>query len=82
MSYGSKGDTLEHIRSVQSFINSVIRCLMDRAKYHDASKLKSPDKKLLTHGSRNFQSLSMAVMNTKIRSSKCEWPLTITGLYE
>lgn len=44
MKYDSKGDTLEHIRTVQTFIDAIIRQLMDRAKYHDASKLETPEK--------------------------------------
>jgi len=44
MDYDSKGDTLEHIKNVQIFIDSIIKCLMDRARVHDASKLESPEK--------------------------------------
>ena len=44
MDYDSKADTLEHIRTVQMFMNSIINQLMSRAQYHDASKLSPPEK--------------------------------------
>ena len=44
MTYDSKKDTLKHIYKVRLFLNSVTRQLKDRAQYHDASKLESPEK--------------------------------------
>jgi len=44
--YDSKSDTLEHIRNVRMFIDSIIIRLMDREQYHDASKLESPEKEV------------------------------------
>lgn len=37
-------ETLEHIQKVVNLINQFIFLLLDRAKYHDSSKLKSPEK--------------------------------------
>lgn len=42
--YDSKGDTLEHIRTVQRLLNKMIRLLSHRADWHDASKLEAPEK--------------------------------------
>jgi len=44
MTYDSKGDTLEHIHKVGSFIGEIICALTRRARYHDASKLLPPEK--------------------------------------
>ena len=44
MPYDSKGDTLDHIRTVQALLTETICALLERAKSHDASKLKAPEK--------------------------------------
>lgn len=44
MKYDSKGDTLEHVRTVQALLTDVVCALLKRAQYHDASKLRSPEK--------------------------------------
>ena len=65
MSYDSKADTLEHIRSVSNKINTFIKLLVERAQKHDNSKLGSPEKELfdkytpilkeLTYGSEEYK---------------------------
>jgi len=42
--YDSTGDTIEHIRTVKSFLGRVISCLEHRGLHHDASKFGSPEK--------------------------------------
>jgi len=44
MEYDSKGDTLEHIHTVQMFMNQIIHDLLRRAIKHDSSKLNPPEK--------------------------------------
>jgi hypothetical protein len=65
--YDSKVDTLEHIKNVQAFINAVVRCLIDRAQFHDASKLEHPEKEIfdewtpklsgVTYGSDEYRNM-------------------------
>ena len=65
--YDSKVDTLKHIKTVQQFINDIIQQLLYRAKSHDASKLKLPEKKFfdqytpklfhLTYGSKKYKEI-------------------------
>ena len=42
--HDSKGDTLEHIQTVQIFLDKIIIELMHRAQNHDETKLRSPEK--------------------------------------
>lgn len=44
MEYDSKGDTLEHIGKVRSFMSHIVRCLLHAADKHDDSKLRIPEK--------------------------------------
>jgi len=46
MSYNSKEDTSEHIKVVQSKINTIIEELAKRAESHDKSKLEDPEKEV------------------------------------
>ena len=46
MTYDSKNDTLNHIDNVYGKIENFSINMMIRAKNHDASKLKSPEKEL------------------------------------
>jgi hypothetical protein len=42
--YDSKADTLEHIKRVNELLIKFCKELMDRAIYHDDSKLREPEK--------------------------------------
>ena len=42
--YDSEQDTIEHIKTVQSFLEEVINILRERQNLHDSSKLKEPEK--------------------------------------
>jgi hypothetical protein len=63
--YDSTGDTLAHIRRVQTLLDRVCIELARRAAYHDASKLQEPEKsmfdrmtpllKTLTYGSDEYK---------------------------
>lgn len=63
--YDSKADTLEHIRSVNSKLIDFATILLQRAKFHDNSKLVAPEKELfdeytpllktLTYGSDEYK---------------------------
>lgn len=44
--YDSKGDTLEHIKKVNEYLIDASLELLTRAKYHDTSKMFSPEKSL------------------------------------
>lgn len=65
--YDSREDTLRHIATVEMLIDEVISHLMDRAKFHDASKLESPEKEAfdvwtpklsdVTYGSGEYRSM-------------------------
>lgn len=46
MKYDSTQETLKHIRNVHYLIEDIIILLIGRAKAHDASKLKSPEKEI------------------------------------
>lgn len=43
MSYDSRPDTHEHIRTVQRFVLGCVNDLIHRARVHDDSKLKDPE---------------------------------------
>ena len=43
--YDSRQDTLDHISTVNFFLNIIIKELQQRALYHDLSKLNQPEKK-------------------------------------
>lgn len=45
--YSSKGDTLEHIRKVNKNLLEVVKLLLDRAIYHDESKLHPPEVEIM-----------------------------------
>ena len=67
MEYDSRGDTLEHIHTVQMFMNQIIHDLLRRALDHDASKLHPPEKAIfdamtprlsgVTYGSDEYRSM-------------------------
>jgi hypothetical protein len=69
--YDSRPDTLQHIEQVRIFLARVIDDLMSRAIYHDASKLKSPEKeafdeftpklKTSTYGSEEYKGYIQAM---------------------
>lgn len=44
--YDSKKDTKKHIRTVQKYIADIVSSLTIRAKRHDSTKLKDPEKPL------------------------------------
>ena len=67
MSYDSKADTLEHIKRVNHFLTLMVEQLLKRARVHDDSKLKEPEKsefdkltpllKTLTYSSEEYKDL-------------------------
>jgi hypothetical protein len=69
--YDSRPDTLQHIEQVRIFLARVIDDLMSRAIYHDASKLKSPEKEIFdeftpklrtsTYGSEEYKGYLQAM---------------------
>ena len=58
MTYDSKADTLEHIRTVQLFIGKFIRRLLDRADEHDFTKLLPPEKETFDRMTPRLSSVS------------------------
>jgi hypothetical protein len=69
--YDSRQDTLQHIEQVRIFLARVFDDLMSRAIYHDASKLKSPEKEVFdeftpklkasTYGSEEYEGCLQAM---------------------
>lgn len=65
MKYDSTADTLQHIKRVNELLIDSATELLNRAKVHDDSKLRSPEKELfdeftpklrgLTYGSKEYQ---------------------------
>lgn len=65
MKYDSTADTLKHIKRVNELLIDASMELLNRAKVHDDSKLKSPEKELfdeftpklrnLTYGSKEYK---------------------------
>lgn len=46
MNYDSTADTLLHVKRVNELLLTFVQGILDRAKIHDASKFKSPEKEL------------------------------------
>ena len=76
MTYDSKADTLEHIRTVQEFLGLFAISLIERGVAHDASKLVDPEKeafdrmtpllKSLTYGSDEYKA-SLAELGVALK---------------
>lgn len=75
-SYDSTQDTLDHIAKVQNHLLDVVMELRQRSRFHDLSKLKSPEKemfdavtpklKALTYGSYEYK-MALVMMGDALK---------------
>ena len=56
--YDSRNETIDHIHTVQSFMNKAIHQIKTQALFHDGSKLKEPEKSIFDKVTPKLKSLT------------------------